>query len=127
MVGLLRLRGLSDWSPHHMVDSHRLNMIIYSRELKPGDMFLVDPLGIAPPLHSQNLKLDLYFVIDVRQEGPIAHAWYHFKMLRMDHDGSPMILDLSAGRSEVFTKGAIPLRFQEMDLHLSDPIPEYSE
>jgi hypothetical protein len=100
-------------------------MIIYSRELKAGDMFLVDPLGV-PPINRENLKLDLYFVIDVRQEGRIAHARYHFKILRMDHDGSPMILDLSAGRNEVFTKAAIPLRFQEMDLTLSDPIPEYS-
>lgn len=100
-------------------------MIIYARELKPGDMFLVDPLGI-PPINRENTKLDLYFVIDVKQEGRIAHAWYHFKILRMDHDGSPMILDLSAGRNEVFTKGAIPLRFQEMGLCLSDPIPEYS-
>ena len=100
-------------------------MIIYARELKPGDMFLVDPIGI-PPLNRENTKLDLYFVIDVRQEGRIAEAWYHFKILRMDHDGSPMILDLTAGRGEVFTKAATPLRFQEMGLHLSDPIPEYS-
>jgi len=101
-------------------------MIIYARELKPGDMFLVDPLGI-PPINRENMKLDLYFVIDVRQVGRTSTAWYHFKILRMDHDGSPMILDLSAGRNEVFTKAATPLRFQEMGLHLSDPIPEYSE
>lgn len=101
-------------------------MIIYTHELKPGDMFLADPIGIASPLHSENLKLDLYFIIDVRREGPIASAWYHFKILHMNHTGSPTIIDLNAGRSEVFTKAAIPLRFQEMGLHLSDPIPEYS-
>ena len=100
-------------------------MIIYARELKPGDMFLADPIGI-PPLNRENAKLDLYFIIDARQEGRIADAWYHFKILRMDHDGSPMILDLTAGRGEVFTKTATPLRFQEMGLHLSDPVPEYS-
>lgn len=100
-------------------------MIIYARELKPGDMFLTDPIGI-PPINRENAKLDLYFVIDARQEGPIALARYHFKILRMDHYGSPMIVDLSAGRSEVFCRDAIPLRFQEMGLHLSDPIPEYS-
>lgn len=101
-------------------------MPIYARELKPGDMFMVDPVGIAPPIHRENLKLDLYFILDVRQEGRIADAWYHIKLLRMDHDGAPMILDVSAGRSEMFSRYCIPLRFQEMDLALSDAIPEYS-
>lgn len=101
-------------------------MIIYTRELKPGDLFLSDPLGISAPLHRQNLKLDLYFIIDVKKEGPTPLAWYHIKALCMDHRGSPTIIDLDAGRGEVFTNAAIPLRFQEMGLHLSDPIPEYS-
>jgi hypothetical protein len=101
-------------------------MIIYTRELKPGDMLLVDPIGISPPLHRENLKLDLWFVIDVRQEGRIADARYHIKALCMDHRGSPTIIDLDADRGEVFTNAAIPLRFQEMGLCLSDPIPEYS-
>lgn len=97
-------------------------MIIYVRELKPGDMFLTDPIGIAP-LHRENLKLDLYFIIDVKREGRIADAWYKIKALRMDHDGSPMIVETAAGRSEPFARYCIPLRFQEMGLHLSDPIP----
>jgi hypothetical protein len=101
-------------------------MIIYTRELKPGDMLLVDPIGISPPLHRENLKLDLWFVIDVQQEDRIARARYQIKALRMDHGGSPMIVDVSAGREEVFCRNAIPLRFQEMGLCLSDPIPEYS-
>jgi hypothetical protein len=93
-------------------------MIIYVRELKPGDMFLTDPIGIAPPLHRENLKLDLYFIIDVKREG-----WYKIKALRMDHNGSPMIVETAAGRGEPFARYCIPLRFQEMGLHLSDPIP----
>lgn len=100
-------------------------MIIYARELKPGDMFLVDPIGI-PPGTRKNKKLDLYFVIDVRREGRIADAWCYFKILLAGHEGSTMIVDISAGRDEVFTNCAVPLRFQEMDLSLWDPIPEYS-
>lgn len=98
-------------------------MIIYVRELKPGDMFLTDPIGIAPPLHRENLKLDLYFIIDVNREGRIANARYKIKALLMDHDGSPTIVETSAGREEPFARYCIPLRFQEMGLHLSDPIP----
>jgi hypothetical protein len=41
----------------------------------------------------------------------------------MDHGGSPSIVDISAGREEIFSRNCTPLRFQEMGLHLSDPIP----
>lgn len=101
-------------------------MIIYARELKPGDMFLADPIGIAP-INRENMKFDLYFIVDAKKVGKTSIAKYELKVLRMDYNGSPSIFSLSAKRDEIFSRGCIPLRFQEMGLYLSDPIPEYSE
>ena len=101
-------------------------MEIFVRELKPGDLFLSDPIGI-PPTNPENIRYDVYFIIEVERVGPIPRAWYQIKALHMDHGGSPSIVDISARREEIFSRNCIPLRFQEMDLALSDPIPEYSE
>jgi len=101
-------------------------MIIWCRDLQIGDMFLAETIGI-PPIHPQNAKFDLYFVLDVKQEGSIAKAWYILKVFRLNHRGFAEIIDISFDRSEIFSKLCIPFRFQEMGLSLHDHIPKYSE
>jgi len=101
-------------------------MIIWCQELRVGDMFLAETIGI-PPIHPKNAKFDLYFVLDVKQEGRIAKAWYVLKVFRLNHRGSAEIIDISLDRREIFSKLCIPFRFQEMGLTLQDPIPKYSD
>jgi hypothetical protein len=97
------------------------------RELKPGDLIAIDPMGIAKPLHSLNIKYDLYFVYDVVHTGRTRFEGSYTIHTLTTVNGAPHIQEFTNDHGALFTDRCIPLQFQGAHLYLSDPIPEYSE
>jgi hypothetical protein len=103
-------------------------MMIRMRELKPGDLIAIDPLGgIAKPLHRENIKYDLYFVFDVQHDGRSRFGGSYTIRTLTTVNGTPHIQEFTNYHGAPFTDRCIPLQFQGAHLYLSDPIPEYSE
>lgn len=102
-------------------------MKIYARELKSGDLIAHDPFSTIGYTNScSNSKLNFYFVIENTHDfSPITRRKYKIKCLAM-LDGVPCVREFICDRGEIFIEGYIvPLRWQEMDLDLDDPISEY--
>ena len=102
-------------------------MRIMMRELKPGDLIAIDPMGIAKPLHSLNIRYDLYFVFDVQHDGRSRFEGSYTIRTLTTVNGAPHIQEFTNYHGAPFTDRCIPLQFQGAHLYLSDPIPEYSE
>ena len=102
-------------------------MKIMMRELKPGDLIAIDPMGIAKPLHRENIKYDLYFVFDVKHDGRSRFEGSYTIRTLTTVNGAPHLQEFTTDHSASFTDRRIPLQFQGAHLYLSDSIPEYSE
>jgi len=102
-------------------------MMIRMRELKPGDLIAIDPMGFAKPLNRENIKYDLYFVFDVQHDGRSRFEGSYTIRTLTTVSGAPHIQEFTNYHGAPFTDRCIPLQFQGAHLYLSDPIPEYSE
>ena len=101
---------------------------IFAKEMQPGDLIAIDPLSFVKPFHHENLKLDLYFVIEnIVEAVSTLHKKYNIKCL-VTTNGAPYIQEFEYDQQDVFIDAhVIPLRVQTMNLDLSDTISVYSE
>lgn len=84
---------------------------ILAHELKPGDLFAIDPLSFIKPFHHENSKLDFYFVIENIINPLINNRRKHNIKCLATINGSPHIQEFEYDRQAVFIDGNIvPLR-----------------
>ena len=102
-------------------------MKIRIREVRPGDLFAIDPIAfVGKPFHRENTEYVLYFITDVVHAGKNRFDGTYTLSSLLTSRGIVKIQDWDPSPHDT-TFEATPLRFQMGGIGLSDPIPEYSD